>query len=184
MGANVALIFSGQYVRFVSNMRASLAPGVDAWAVSLRYLMAGIVGSGGVMLAAYKYMQDKIVPKTKAGQERKDFPRKKKARMTLKESAKFLFSSPYIRDLALLVISYGMCINIVEVSWKAKLKQAFPNPNEYSAFMGNFSSATGTVTLIMMLLGRAIFSKFGWRFAALVTPTVSSYHEYTPESAG
>lgn len=39
--------------------------------------------------------------------------------------------------------------------------------------MGNFSSATGTITLIMMLLGRTIFQKFGWKFAALVTPTVS-----------
>ena len=122
MGANVALIFSGQFVRYVSNMRASLAPGVDAWAVSLRYLMAGVVGSGGVMLAAYKYIQDNIVPKTKAAKQSKAAPKKKKERMTLKESAQFLFSSPYIRDLALLVISYGMCINIVEVSWKAKLK--------------------------------------------------------------
>lgn len=93
--------------------------------------------------------------------------------MTMKESAKFLLSSSYIRDLALLVISYGMCINIVEVSWKAKLKAAFPDPNSYSAFMGNFSSATGIVTLVMMLLGRTIFQKFGWRFAALVTPFVS-----------
>lgn len=66
-----------------------------------------------------------------------------------------------------------MTINIVEVSWKAKLKQAYPDPNSYSSFMGNFSSATGVVTLVMMLLGRAIFQKFGWRFAALVTPTVS-----------
>lgn len=67
-----------------------------------------------------------------------------------------------------------MCINIVEVSWKAKLKQAFPDPNSYSAFMGNFSSMTGTVTFIMMLLGRTIFQKFGWRTAALVTPAVST----------
>ncbi len=52
------------------------------------------------------------------------------------------------------------------------LQQAFPNPNDYSVFMGNFSSATGTVTLVMMLLGRVIFEKFGWRVAALVTPTV------------
>jgi hypothetical protein len=31
LGANVALIFSGQYVRFVSKMRANLPPGVDPW---------------------------------------------------------------------------------------------------------------------------------------------------------
>lgn len=172
LGANVALIFSGQYVKLVSSLRANLAPGVDAWAMSLNYLMGAIVASGGVLLGAYKYIQEKIVkPQALAAPVKK----KKKVKMTLKESAQFLFSSPYIRDLAILVISYGMCINIVEVSWKAKLKQAFPDPNSYSSFMGNFSSATGTVTLVMMLLGRTIFQKFGWRTAAMVTPTVRSW---------
>jgi len=159
-------------------MRASLAPGVDAWAVSLRYLMGAVVASGGVLCAAHKYLQDNVIQKNKVSEAvevsgaSSSSSTKKKPRMTMKESAKFLMSSSYIRDLAMLVISYGLCINIVEVSWKSKLKQAFPNPNEYSAFMGNFSSVTGTVTLVMMLLGRTIFSKFGWRFAALVTPTM------------
>jgi ATP:ADP antiporter, AAA family len=156
-------------------LRASLAPGVDAWAVSLKYLMGAVVASGGILLTLYKYMQDNIVSKNADMASLKKFPAKKKVKMTMKESAKFLMSSSYIRDLALLVISYGMCINIVEVSWKAKLKAAFPDPNSYSSFMGNFSSATGAVTLIMMLLGRTIFQRFGWRFAALVTPVVSIF---------
>jgi ATP:ADP antiporter, AAA family len=88
MGANVALIFSGQYVRWVSNMRSTLAPGVDAWAVSLKFLMAAVVGSGGVLIAAYKYMQDKIVSQKVELAATKKFPRKKKARMSMKESAK------------------------------------------------------------------------------------------------
>ena len=162
--ANVALIFSGQYVKWVSSMRSALAPGVDAWAVSLKYLMGAVVGSGGVLLMAYKYIQDQIINKNKeTSSNTKKLPRKKRAKMSLAESFKFLGSSKYIKDMAMLVICYGMCINIVEVSWKAKLKQAFPDPNSYSAFMGNFSSATGVVTLIMMLLGRSIFAKFGWR---------------------
>jgi len=169
--ANVALIFSGQYVRWVSNMRSTLAPGVDAWAVSLKYLMGAVMVGGGVVLGSFRHMQRNIVP-TLAKNKGKSakLAKKKKPKMSMKESAKFLLSSPYIRNLAMLVISYGMCINIVEVSWKAKLKLAFPNPNEYSAFMGNFSSATGLVTLVMMLLGRTIFAKFGWRVAALITP--------------
>jgi AAA family ATP:ADP antiporter len=137
LGANVALIFSGQYVRWVSNLRGTLAPGVDAWAVSLRYLMGAVIGSGGVLLGAYSYMQNKVIKPMKekeaalaalgggGGGEvstRKDYPRKKKAKMGMRESFKFLMGSPYIRDLALLVVSYGMCINLVEVSWKAKLK--------------------------------------------------------------
>lgn len=92
--------------------------------------------------------------------------------MGLRESAKYLAASPYIRNLAMLVIAYGMSINIVEVTWKGNLKRAFPDPNAYSAFMGNFSTATGSVTLVMMILGRFIFQKFGWTTAALVTPSV------------
>ena len=38
------------------------------------------------------------------------------------ESLKFLVSSPYIRDLATLVVAYGISINLVEVTWKSKLK--------------------------------------------------------------
>ena len=38
--------------------------------------------------------------------------------------------------------------------------------------MGAFSSATGAVTLFMMLAGRRIFKLFGWGVAALVTPTM------------
>ena len=63
-----------------------------------------------------------------------------------------------------------MSINIVEVTWKSKLKAAFPDPNDYSAFMGNFSSCTGIVTLLMMIGGRSIFSKFGWKTAAMIPP--------------
>eukprot|EP00816_Leptocylindrus_hargravesii_P004107 CAMPEP_0196803526 /NCGR_PEP_ID=MMETSP1362-20130617/2947_1 /TAXON_ID=163516 /ORGANISM="Leptocylindrus danicus, Strain CCMP1856" /LENGTH=539 /DNA_ID=CAMNT_0042175177 /DNA_START=62 /DNA_END=1681 /DNA_ORIENTATION=+ len=173
MGANVALIFSGQYVKWVSSIRKALPPGVDAWGVSLKYLMGAVVACGCSMLGLFSYMQRNIVNDPESvDKTKKKGPKKAKVKMGMRESAKFLMDSEYIRNLATLVISYGMCINIVEVTWKSKLKMAFPNPNDYSTFMGNFSSATGTVTLVMMLLGRSIFQKFGWRVAALITPTM------------
>lgn len=70
------------------------------------------------------------------------------------------------------VVAYGISINLVEVTWKSKIKAQFPNPNDYSAFMGDFSTATGAVTFIMMILSRFIFRNFGWGGAALITPTV------------
>jgi ATP/ADP translocase len=91
--------------------------------------------------------------------------------MSMGESTKFLAKSPYIKDLAMMVIGYGMAINIVEVTWKSKLKAAFPDPNSYSVFMGNFSSVTGIVTLLMMIASRTIFkvntSKIGSSSAVL-----------------
>ena len=174
LGANVALIFSGQYVRFVSALRANLPPGVDPWGMSLKYLMGAVVASGGCLVSIFSYMQRKVLTDPNCVNQEKQAAKKKKkkVKMGLRDSAKFLLSSPYIRDLTMLVISYGMCINLVEVSWKSKLKMAYPDPNAYSSFMGNFSSATGSVTLIMMLLGRKIFQKFGWKNAAMVTPTM------------
>ena len=74
--------------------------------------------------------------------------------------------------LCVQVVAYGISINLVEVTWKSKIKAQFPNPNEYSSFMGDFSSCTGAVTFLMMLLSRTIFKRYGWGVAALITPTV------------
>ena len=105
-------------------MRANLPPGVDPWGVSLKYLMGAVAVSGGCLVSIFSYMQRKVMTDPECVNQEKAAAKKKKKRvkMSLKESAQFLMSSTYIRDLAMLVISYGMCINLVEVSWKSKLK--------------------------------------------------------------
>merc|ERR1712176_1150714 len=99
-------------------------------------------------------------------------PKKKKMNMSVPESLKFLAGQRYIRDLATLVVAYGISINLVEVTWKSKIKAQFPNPNDYSAFMGNFSTFTGIATFTMMLVSRWVFRVFGWGVAAAITPSV------------
>ena len=44
--------------------------------------------------------------------------------MGIGESFKYLAKSPYILCLAILVIAYGIAINIIEVTWKSQLKLA------------------------------------------------------------
>ena len=136
--------------------------------MSLNGMMAMVVGFGLVISAIYYGLNRVVVPKVQLREKKK----KVKAKMSVGESFSFLAASPYIRDLATLVVAYGISINLVEVTWKSKLKAQFPNPNEYSAFMGNFSTATGIITFSMMLLAKQIFSKFGWGVAALITPTM------------
>lgn len=171
LGANIALIFSGRTVKYFSNLRKNLGPGVDGWAVSLKGMMSIVVLLGLIITGIYwgvnKFiLNDPSLPKPP--------PKKKKQKLKLgmKESLKVLVSSRYVRDLATLVVAYGISINLVEVTWKSKLKAQFPSPNEYSAFMGDFSTATGIATFTMMLLGRVILRKFGWGVAAMITPTV------------
>jgi len=176
LGANVALIFSGRAVKIFSEIRASLPPGVDGWGLSLKGLMAMVVVGGFLVAGTYYVINNVVIPslpvtkEAAAATEKK--AKKKKVSMPMGESLKYLAESRYVRDLATLVVAYGISINLVEVTWKSKIKAQYPNPNDYSAFMGDFSSCTGVVTFGMMLVGRWIFKRFGWGVAAAITPTV------------
>ncbi len=166
LGANVALIFSGRTVKYFSNLRQNLGPGVDGWAISLKGMMSIVVLMGLAICAIYWWVNNFVPLPTRSKKK------KEKVKMGTMESLKFLVSSRYIRDLATLVVAYGISINLVEVTWKSKLKAQFPSPNEYSSFMGDFSTATGIATVTMMLISQWIFRKYGWGVAAKITPTV------------
>ncbi|KAK4772535.1 hypothetical protein SAY86_014310 [Trapa natans] len=166
LGANVALVFSGRTVKYFSNLRKNLGPGVDGWAISLKAMMSIVVVMGLAICGLYWWVNT-FVPLPTRSKKKKEKPK-----MGTMESLKFLVSSRYIRDLATLVVAYGISINLVEVTWKSKLKAQFPSPNEYSSFMGDFSTATGIMTFTMMLLSQIIFDKYGWGLAAKITPTV------------
>ena len=71
------------------------------------------------------------------------------------------------------MIAYGISINLVEVTWKSQVKIQYPNYNDYSTFMGYFSTVTGAVTILMMLfVGGNLIRRKGWGFAAMITPVV------------
>jgi len=172
LGANVALIFSGRAVKYFSQVRANLPPGVDGWALSLKGMMSLVLGFGLLIAANYFLVNKFLLPKAKLPTSAAPKKKKNKEKMSVPQSLKFLASQKYIRDLATLVVAYGISINLVEVTWKSKIKAQFPNPNDYSAFMGDFSTYTGIVTFTMMIASRFIFKKFGWGVAALITPVV------------
>ncbi|CDR34749.1 NTP/NDP exchange transporter [Criblamydia sequanensis] len=174
LGANVALLFSGQAIAYFSDIRKYLPPDVDAWQISLNYLMSMVVIAGIGVIATYWWMQRNVLTDKRyfdpENMEKKT--KKPKAKLSIMESFAYLAKSNYILCIALLVIAYGICINLVEVTWKGELKKQYPNPNDYSTFMGRFSQMTGFVTIIMMFIGGWIIRKKGWGFAAAITPTV------------
>ncbi|KAL6539281.1 hypothetical protein OROGR_011930 [Orobanche gracilis] len=74
------------------------------WSFCLFYVMAELWGSVAVSVLFW------------------GFANQQKPKMGTMESLKFLVSKRYIRDLATLVVAYGISINLVEVTWKSTLK--------------------------------------------------------------
>lgn len=174
IGANLALMVSGPAIVFVSDIRRKLPENVDAWGVSINYLMTMVVIAGALVMFLYWWMNKNVLtdPRFYDAAEVKG-PKKSKPNMSMKESFLYLAKSKYIGCLAILVIAYGICINLVEVTWKNQLKIQYPNANDYSTFMGYFSFSTGVITVLMMLfIGGNVIRRFGWGTAAQITPVV------------
>jgi len=174
IGANIALFFSGEVIVRCSDIRKLVPAGVDPWQVSLNYMMTLLVLAGLAILAIYWWMGRNILTDTKFyNPDEQKGMKKEKPKMSVTDSLLFLARSPYVLCLALLVISYGVSINIIEVTWKKQLGMQFPDANEYSAFMGRFSQTTGIVTVLMMLfVGGNLLRRKGWGFTAMTTPVV------------
>jgi AAA family ATP:ADP antiporter len=173
LGANLSLFFAGTFIIWASNLRNTLNV-KDPWQVSLNILMLVVVLSGLIILAIYFWINKYVLTDKRfydATEQKKI--KSDKPKLSLKESLKNLLTSSYLGCIAILVIAYGMSINLIEVTWKSELKLQFPNPNDYSAFMGEFSRITGLVTMIMMFFVTGnVVRKLGWRVAALITPVI------------
>lgn len=174
IGANLAMYPSGFLIKKFARIKDYLPEGVDAWGVTLNYTMGAVVIACVAAIAVYWWINKEVLtdPRFIDTSEVKK-SKKDKPKMSIKESMLFLLRSPYLGCIAILVMAYGMSINLVEVTWKKQLNLQYPNPNDYQDFMGSFSMATGTLTILMMLfVGGNVIRRFGWGTAAMFTPVV------------
>ena len=173
LAANLALPISGFLIVYFSDIRKYLPADVDAWGMTINFLMSAVVLAGVAVMAIYWWINKYVLtdPRYYNPEEIKK-PKKEKLKMSIGESLAFLAKSKYILCLTVLVIGYGISINLVEVTWKNQLKLQYPNPNDYSAFMGWFSQMTGYISIVMMVVASSIIRRFGWTISAMITPVV------------
>jgi AAA family ATP:ADP antiporter len=169
--SGLAPIFAGQYVvRYASRAKD--------FSSSMHRLNFMIVVSGIAICTLYRVTSNYVAALEKTAEElalnedpTKPIPKKKKKhKMSLIESAKFLAGSKYLRLISILVIGYGLSINFTEILWKSLVKKQYPDALDYQRFMGNFSSLLGFSTCIVIFLGVQVIQILGWKAGALATP--------------
>ncbi|MBX9976681.1 MAG: NTP/NDP exchange transporter, partial [Alphaproteobacteria bacterium] len=173
MIGNFGLMLSGALIYFCSQMAKGMegASSDVQWAFNLKIQMSMVVVSGLITVGIYYWMHRSVLTDARYYDEGQEGSKKKsKAKLSLTESFKYIVSSPYLGLIAVIVLAYGISINLVEGVWKGQIKLQFPNENDYAAFMGQFSFSTGLVTVILMLVGNNILRRLSWFTAAVITP--------------
>lgn len=98
--------------------------------------------------------------------------KKEKPALSFFEGLKVILSSKYIGLIVVLLLAYGMSINLVEGPWKAKVRELYPTQETYLHFMGGLQKYTGTTTMIIMFLGAHILKRIKWYTGAMLTPLI------------
>jgi ATP:ADP antiporter, AAA family len=171
---NFGLLLSGPAIIFVSESihNLGLSRG-ESTGLMLKYLMAFVIVAGAVLLYTFYWINRKVLTdKRYYDPEAMGESKKKKAKLSMTESFKYILQSPYLGFIAMLVLAYGVSINVFEGVWKGQIKIAYPTEVEYNRVMGGLSTLTGGIAVILMLIGSNLLRAFSWRTCALITPFV------------
>ena len=170
MIGNVGLLLSGPIIILTAKFAKSLPKEIDSFGVNLKLLMSCVLVSGIVAILTYRWMHKKVLTDPTLYQPGQGSKKKEKAKLSVMESFRYILKNPYLGLIAILVVAYGVAINLVEGVWKGQIKIAFPDMNDYNMFMGQFSTWTGAITILLMVVGNNILRKLSWTKAAILTP--------------
>jgi AAA family ATP:ADP antiporter len=88
------------------------------------------------------------------------------------DSFKYILQSPYLGLIAILVLAYGVSVNLFEGMWKGQVKIVYSTEVEFNQVMGGLSTVTGVMAVILMVVGSNCMRTLSWRTCALITPVV------------
>lgn len=172
IGANVALEVAGHTTQYYAKIKASGA-NVDPMQYTLNGLTSLFAISVVCIVIIYWWINRYVLTDAKFYDPSQIKQKTKKPKLSLTESFSFLLKSKYLFYIAILVIAYGIAINLIEVTWKEQLKLQYSTANEYLNFMGTYNTYVARTTIFMMLFVTGnVMRIFGWGITALITPVV------------
>lgn len=169
--------FGPMAASFVLTYSASLkgeGETVEAFVTPLQFTTATVLFSALMVVFFYNWMQRNVLTDTRyydaAEKAAAGAKKSKKPKMSVGESLKFILSSKYLGYIALLILAYGISINLIEVNWKEIVKTLYPGRAAYQEYMGSVQLWTGIITIIAIVIFKGIVGRFGWFVGAIITP--------------
>lgn len=173
IGANIATICSGQVSMFISHhtFNPNLLFGSDSWEQSLLVLNCVVIISGLLAMGMFRWMHAKGVVEHPSS-DSTALTEPQKIKMGIRKNFAYLAKSKYLICIAVVVLMFNIAMTLLEVVWKDQVKQLYPNPNEFNAYMGEVLTGIGIVATFLAIISGSIMRKFTWTTAALIPPVI------------
>ncbi|MBI3236843.1 MAG: AAA family ATPase, partial [Chlamydiales bacterium] len=170
---NFSGIAAGQVATSMSHhvYNPGLPIGGDAWGQAI-FLLTGVIILGGVAcMGLFRYIHKQgfgynapLYRENEGGQE---------VKMGLRKNFSYLAKSKYLICIAVIVVMYNIAINLVEVVWKDQVKQLYPNPADFNAYMGQVLTWIGVIaTITSIFISGTVIRKFSWTASAMISPFI------------
>lgn len=177
IGGNLSGIAAGQASVYISQhiFNPSLPFGETAWEQSMMMLVMIVIVTGLLTMALFRWMNKTVLTDPKFHIEKSVGQNEKgvKPKISLREAISFLMRSRYMIYIAIIVVSYNVVMNLVEVVWKQQAHELFPDPSAYNIYMNNVSTIIGIIaTLSALFISGNSMRLLGWTFTAMMTPVI------------
>jgi ATP:ADP antiporter, AAA family len=170
-GANIAAILAGRASSILSknSFNHFIPYGKTAWDQSVLFISTTIIIIGILIMLLFRYLNKNVIAK-----EELNSPNivKTKIKMSMRKNFSYLAKSKYLISIAIIVLTYNLATNLVELVWKNQLKALYPNPSDYNNYMGYVITMTGIIATISAFLMSGMLRKFTWTFNAILSPLI------------
>jgi AAA family ATP:ADP antiporter len=169
---NLSSIFAGMATASLSNhvFNPAIPFGTNGWDQSIFLLNSAVIIAGCLTIGLFRYIHA-----TGNGYNapiHKKHHEENKIKMGMRKNFAYLAKSRYLIFIAIIVVAYNISINLVEVVWKDQIKQLYPNPNDYNAYMGSVLTGTGIISAIISVFVSKILQKLSWTKSAMISPLI------------
>lgn len=173
-GGNIAGIFSGSAaILFSSNMALSWIPyGNTPWDQSIFLLTVALLTSGLLTIAIFRWLNLRVI---RPSEKRRaaTHPQPPKIKMSVRQNFLYIARSKYLICIAIIVVTYNLAMNLVEIAWKNKMKEMLPNPADYNSYMGEVMIVMAIIATVAGFLTTCnLIRKFSWTTCAMITPVI------------
>lgn len=175
IGGNISAICAGFVSTFISDfgLMLSIRSGIDPWLGSLIFLSSMIIICGVLVVGIFRWLHVSALPQhSYLEKATKEMPEPEKIKMSLRKNFKYLAQSKYLLFIATIVVTYNICINLTEVTWKDQLLHIYPNTNELNHYLGQVNIWTGVVATAIALISGTILHRCSWTFNAMIPPLI------------